>query len=191
MIFRKLSLVAVLIAGSLGVATASAGAAQAQAYNSVDAEFTRMMIPHHYQALVMGDLVPDRSSDARMRSLASRIHIEQGLEITSMRGWQGRNDLPRTDPEAAYQELLGMPEMLERMGMATPADLERLAGLSGTEFDVLFLNLMITHHEGAVRMLREVLLHGSDVELHQQAQDMMTTQRAQIAIMKDMLAKAA
>lgn len=185
MIFRRLPVVAVLAAGLLGVGTASAAAAT---FNDVDVDFTNMMIPHHYQALVLSDLVPDRSSDTQLEALASRIDLEQGLEIGTMRGWQGSNGLPKTDPVAAYEDMLGDPDMLEEMGMATPARLAELESLSGEEFDVLFLNLMITHHEGAIRMLRDVVLNGQDLTLQQQAQDMMSTQRAQVAIMRDMLA---
>lgn len=187
MIFRRLSVVAVLVAGLLGVASASAGAAPA-AYNDADVMFTGMMIPHHYQALVLSDLVPDRSSDTRLEALASRIHLEQGLEIGTMRGWEGGNGLPKTDPQASYEEMLADPEMVEEMGMATPEELAEVESLSGNDFDVLWLNLMIKHHEGAIRMLRDVLLNGQDLNLQQQAQDMLSTQRAQVGIMQDMLA---
>lgn len=203
MSFRRFPLVAVLAAGLFGVtATACTQGAQPAAesarasavavseessYNDVDTEFVEMMVPHHHQALIMADLVPERSSDEQVASLASRIDVEQGLEITMMRGWQGRNDLPKTDPEKAYQELLGMPDMLEHMGMATPEDLETLRGLSGEEFDVKFLTLMIRHHEGAIDMLRDVLLNGTDQELHTQSEDMMSTQRAQVDIMRQLL----
>ena len=186
MIFRRLSVTAVLVAALLGVTSAVSDATPA-AFNDVDAMFTEMMIPHHYQALVLSDLVPDRSSDTELEALASRIHLEQGLEIGTMRGWQGSHGLPKTDPETAYQELLGDPDMLAEMGMATPEQIAELETLSGTEFDILFLNLMITHHEGAIRMLEDELLHGQDITLQQQAQDMMSTQRAQISIMQDML----
>jgi uncharacterized protein (DUF305 family) len=189
MIFRRLPAVAVLVAGLLGVVTASASAGPAAVtYNDADVMFTGMMIPHHYQALVLSDLVPDRSSDTQVESLASRIHLEQGLEIGTMRGWQGSNGLPKTDPVTSYEEMLADPEMVEEMGLATPEELAELEPLSGNEFDVLFLTLMIKHHEGAIRMLRDVLLHGQDLNLQQQAQDMMSTQRAQVAIMQDMLA---
>jgi uncharacterized protein (DUF305 family) len=188
MIFRRLSAVAVLVVGLIGVTSASAGAAPAAAYNDADVMFTGMMIPHHYQALVLSELVPDRSSDTRVESIASRIHLEQGLEIGTMRGWQGSNGLPKTDPVTSYEEMLADPEMVEMMGMASPEELAELETLSGNDFDVLFLNLMITHHEGAVRMLRDVLLNGQNLDLQQQAQDMMSTQRAQIAIMQDILA---
>lgn len=190
MILRRLSVVALLVAGLLGVVTSSAGATSATSatYNDADVEFTGMMIPHHFQALVLTELVPDRSSDTQVESLASRIHLEQGLEIGTMRGWQGSNGLPKTDPEASYEEMLADPEMVEMMGMASPEELAELETLSGNEFDVLFLNLMITHHEGAIRMLRDVLLYGQDLNLQQQALDMMSTQQVQIAIMQDMLA---
>jgi len=183
MFLRKLSLLVVLLAGLLGAGTASAAT---QSYNDVDAEFTRMMIPHHYQAIVMSELAPDRAADPELKSLADRILTEQGLEIQMMRGWQGRNGLPVTDPETAYQDLLTKPDMLEQMGMATKEEMDRLASLSGADFDRLYLDLMIPHHDGAVIMLRDVILNGSDQQLNQMAQDMMSTQKAQIAIMDEM-----
>lgn len=185
MVFRRLSAVAVLVVGLLGAASAGAAAAT---YNDADVEFVGMMIPHHYQALVLSDLVPDRSSDARLESLASRIDLEQGLEIGTMRGWQGSRGLPKTDPVSSYEEMLADPEMVEMMGMATPDELAELESLSGNDFDVLFLTVMIKHHQGAIRMLQDVLLHGQDLDLQQQAQDMMSTQSAQVGIMQDMLA---
>lgn len=187
MILRRVSAVAVLLVGLLGIATASANAAPVP-YNDADVMFTEMMIPHHYQALVLTELVPDRSSDTQVEALASRIHLEQNLEIGMMRGWQGSRGLPKTDPVTAYEEMLSDPDMVEMMGLATPEELAELETLTGNDFDVLFLNLMITHHEGAIRMLEDVLLNGQDLDLQQQAQDMMSTQTAQVAIMQDMLA---
>jgi uncharacterized protein (DUF305 family) len=185
MIFRRLSAVAVLVVGLLAAASATATAAT---YNAADAEFAGMMIPHHYQALVLSDLVPDRSSDTQLKALASRIDLEQGLEINVLRGWQGSNGLPKTDPVSSYEEMLADPEMVEEMGLATPEELAELESLSGNDFDVLFLRVMIKHHEGAIRMLQYVLLYGQNLDLQQLAQDMMATQTAQVATMQDMLA---
>ena len=42
-------------------------------------------------------------------------------------------------------------------GMATPEQMAALAETEGTEFDRMFLQLMITHHEGAVTMVEELL----------------------------------
>ncbi|SEG76858.1 Uncharacterized conserved protein, DUF305 family [Saccharopolyspora kobensis] len=180
---RRLALLVVLLAGLLGAGTANAAA---PAHNDVDAEFAAMMIPHHYQAILMSQLAPERASDPALKSLADRIRTEQGLEIKMLQGWQGRNALPVTDAPTAYEEMLGMPEMIEHMGMATREEMEQLATLSGPDFDRMFLDLMIPHHEGAVGMLQHVILHGSDQDLNQMAQDMMSGQKAQLAIMREM-----
>ncbi|MFW6691814.1 DUF305 domain-containing protein [Streptomyces sp. MAR4 CNX-425] len=168
-------------------ARAPAAAAQAAA-NEADAQFVTMMIPHHYQALVMSRLAPTRSTDDAVLALAERIDVEQDLEIYMMQSWQGWHDLTVTDAEQAYQRLLQNPEMLERMGMATPAEIDTLGASSGTAFDVQYLTLMIEHHQGAVRMLRDVIINGSDETLRQWATDMLTTQKTQIAQMEAMLA---
>ncbi|WP_170210188.1 DUF305 domain-containing protein [Saccharopolyspora antimicrobica] len=180
---RRLALLVVLLAGLLGAGTANA---DTRAYNDVDTEFAAMMVPHHYQAILMSQLAPDRASDPALKSLADRIRTEQGLEIKMLQGWQGRNGLPVTDAPTAYEEMLGMPEMIEHMGMATREEMEQLATLSGPDFDRMFLDLMIPHHEGAVGMLQHVILHGSDQDLNQMAQDMMSGQKAQLAIMREM-----
>ena len=42
-------------------------------------------------------------------------------------------------------------------GMASPEQMAELAAASGTDFDRLFLQLMIKHHEGALKMVEEFL----------------------------------
>ena len=42
------------------------------------------------------------------------------------------------------------------MGMATPEQMTQLAESKSTDFDRLFLQLMITHHDGAVKMVKEL-----------------------------------
>jgi uncharacterized protein (DUF305 family) len=39
-------------------------------YNTMDAEFVRLMIPHHSQSLQMAELAPVRAGDVRIRALA-------------------------------------------------------------------------------------------------------------------------
>lgn len=155
--------------------------------HSTDAHFVAMMIPHHHQALLMSGLAPSRSSSSQVRALASRIDIEQGIEISMMQSWQVWNGLEVTDPAQAYQELLGMPHHLAEMGMATPQQMAALSASSGTAFDRMYLELMIRHHQGAVDMLVDVILHGSDETLSYWATDMLVAQEAQIGQMQQML----
>lgn len=178
-------------AGPAGAETAAVGApaplSSTRAINSADKAFVRMMVPHHWQAIVMTELAPSRSTDREVLAIADRINTEQGLEIQSMQGWQARNGLAVTDPQDSYQQLLQDPEMLEQMGMATPAELDRLESLQGNAFDVLFLQLMIPHHEGAIAMAEDVARDGSDLYVRQLAIDIISTQSRQVYDMQQVL----
>jgi len=195
--YRKIAGALLAAACLFGATTASAtavaapgavsGAISAQAANQADEEFVSMMIPHHYQALLMSRLAPTRSSNSQLRALASRIDVEQGLEIMMMQSWQSWNGLPVTNAEQAYHHMLMDPEHLEEMGMATQEEMDALAAASGTAFDVLYLQLMIEHHEGALNMIVDVLTNGSDFILQFWANDMGVSQQAQIAQMEAML----
>ena len=165
----------------------AASAAQASATNSADADFVMMMIPHHFQALVLSGLVEDGGSDAEVRALAERIEIEQNGEILMMQGWESSHGLEVTDAEEAYQEMLQDPEMVEEMGMATPAELEDLSSAQGTAADLLFLQLMIKHHQGAINMLLDVITNGSDPQMQEWALDMLSVQTVQVDMMQQML----
>lgn len=158
-------------------------------YNDADVEFVAMMIPHHFQATVMGDLAPDRAADESVAALAERIGVEQDVEIGMMQNWQTWNGLSVTDAAASYEMMLGMPMMVEQMGMASPEEMDALAASSGGEFDRLYLELMIDHHNGALTMLTEVLTNGSDTTLEFWATDMLTAQSVQIDQMEAMLAE--
>ena len=153
-----------------------------------DAQFARMMIPHHHQAVLMSQLAPGRAADPDIVALADRIIVEQGVEINSMQFWQQVSGEPVTDPHTAYEAMLDMPMMLEQMGMASRAEMDQLAASSGTAFDRLYLELMIEHHEGAIRMLEHLLIHGSDQFLQALGNDMMSAQAVQIWQMQQMLA---
>jgi len=75
-------------------------------------------------------------------------------------------------------------------GMASPEEMAELATLDGTDFDRLFLALMITHHEGAVKMVEELLeLPGSayDPVLFQFTDDVTNDQTTEIERMNAIL----
>lgn len=186
---KFVSVLAVVVACMFGALTGSvvAPSSGAAAGDQADAQFIEMMIPHHYQAIIMSQLAPDRSTDDQVRNLADRIKVEQGAEIKSMQGWQGRQGLSVTDPQKAYQEMLQDPEHLKEMGMATAEQIEDLRAARGNDFDVLFLQLMIPHHQAAIDMSVDIVGTTQDEYVYQTAMDIIDSQSTQVDIMQDML----
>ena len=148
-----------------------------------DTRFMHHMIPHHAQALVMAGLVPSRTSNPGLRLMAERIEISQKDEIALMRRWLEERGKP-APPDGDHAMHMSMP------GIISDADMARLAAATGTEFDRLFLELMIRHHEGALTMVRELL--GSpgaaqDSEMYRLVADIDADQRSEMARMQGML----
>ena len=112
------------------------------------------MIPHHAQALEMVELLRDRTSNPRLHRLALRIEISQQDEIAMMQRWL-RDRGEKAPGAMAHHGHDGM--MGELMpGMLTPEQMTQLAEAREAEFDRLFLEFMISHHEGALAMVGEL-----------------------------------
>ncbi|MEO1202304.1 MAG: DUF305 domain-containing protein, partial [Pseudomonadota bacterium] len=121
-------------------------------YSPDDVRFMADMIPHHHQAIQMADLVADRTNRPELIDIAGRINASQGDEIAFMQQWlrERGEDVPEPTEHSA------MHMSHEMAGMATPEQMAELAASNGTDFDRLFLKLMITHHEGAVTMVEDL-----------------------------------
>ena len=118
-----------------------------------DARFMQDMIPHHHQALEMAELVGDRTNQPELVDVAGRINVSQQDEIGFMQQWLSERGEDVPDPTAHS----AMHIDHSMAGMASPEQMSALAESEGTDFDRLFLQLMITHHEGAVTMVEELL----------------------------------
>jgi uncharacterized protein (DUF305 family) len=122
-------------------------------YSPADVSFMQDMIPHHHQAVQMAALVADRTNRPELIDVAGRIDASQRDEIAFMQQWlRARGERV---PEPAAQEAMHTGHRMA--GMATPEQLAELARSEGAAFDRLFLELMIAHHEGAVRMVEALL----------------------------------
>ncbi|HET6628457.1 MAG TPA: DUF305 domain-containing protein [Woeseiaceae bacterium] len=122
-------------------------------YSPADVRFMQDMIPHHQQAVEMAGLVADRTNRPELVEVAGRIDASQKDEMAFMREWLAARGERVPDPHAHA----GMHMDHVMAGMATPEQMAELARAEGTAFDRLFLKLMIAHHEGAVRMVEELL----------------------------------
>ncbi|MEI7031777.1 DUF305 domain-containing protein [Streptomyces pratensis] len=146
--------------------------------NAADFRYTQMMIEHHRQALVMTGLVPGRTSTTSVKRLAERISAGQKPEIGAMEGWLKKNG---GEGRKQPHHHAAMP------GMATEAQLKELRASQGKAFDALFLELMITHHQGAITMAAEALSDGNDVLVEEMASDVMAQQTVEINRMRALM----
>lgn len=175
-------LAAMLVACGTGARTSvDSSSLVSNGYTETDVRFMHGMIPHHAQALDMTGLVPERTENAQIRRLAQRIEISQRDEIARMRRWLQVRGEPV--PDESHHGVL-MP------GMLTEEEMARLSAARGSEFDRLFLELMIHHHEGALVMVNDLFTTdgaGQEAEIFLFASHVDTDQRAEIARMHSML----
>jgi uncharacterized protein (DUF305 family) len=156
-------------------------------HTEADVQFMQGMIGHHAQALEMTELLATRTNSDDMRKLALRIEQSQTDEIEMMQEWLKRRGAPLPDPHAHHHGGKLMP------GMLTADEMARLAAAKGDEFDRLFLELMIKHHEGALVMVKELFASpgaGQESEIFAFASDVDSDQRMEIDRMSAMLAKS-
>jgi uncharacterized protein (DUF305 family) len=130
------------------------------AHNAADTLFMQQMIPHHAQALEMTALVDDRTRSEDLALLAERIEASQQTEIDQMQAWltERHEEVP-----AAHDHHSGHhPDLMP--GMLTEDQLTQLAAARSAEFDRLFLEFMIRHHQGALRMVEQLYATGGGIE---------------------------
>jgi uncharacterized protein (DUF305 family) len=167
----------------------SPSAQTAAEHNADDVTFAQQMVPHHSQALDMAKLVPSRSTNPKVVDLASRIAKAQDPEIQQMQSWlttwgAGTSGIPGMTHES-------MPGMDQDMpGMMSADDMKQLEAAKGTEFDKMWLDMMIKHHQGAIDMAKTELSKGSNADAKALAQKIIDAQQAEITEMQGLLTQS-
>lgn len=165
-------------------------------YVEADVRFMQHMIVHHGQAVDMGALIADRTSNRTIRLLGQRIALSQEAEIAMMRTWLTRRGeataMPGHHGDHAMVSHGGAPSDVPLMpGMLSPAQMAELAAADGAEFDRRFLTGMIAHHQGAIDMVEALLAEpgaGEDPEISEFLNAVVADQTIEIARMRAMLA---
>ena len=175
----------------IGSASAQAPADSARSrYTAADVAFMQGMIAHHAQAVEMAALVAARSAREDMHLLAQRIDVSQRDEIATMQRWlrSRHQEAPGLDATHEHHNPAGHPMLMP--GMLTPEEMAALAAASGPGFEQLFLQGMIKHHEGALKMVADLLASrgaAQEPQIFGFASDVDADQRAEIARMRAML----
>jgi uncharacterized protein (DUF305 family) len=154
---------------------------QPAGYNADDVAFATNMIPHHQQAVELSAMVPDRSTNGELVGLAQQISGAQQPEINVMKVFLVQwNENPDTNSgHGGHGSTMA--------GMVDAATMTKLQSLNGAEFDKLWLESMISHHQGAIEMAKAEIANGDNVDAKALANKIVATQEAEIGQMKQML----
>lgn len=141
--------------------------------------FAQGMIPHHQQAIDMSTSALARSSNAKVKALASGIISDQKKEINQMKYWLAAKKAPlKMGHDMGHG--MGMD------GMLSESQVAELKKLRGPKFDTAFLKAMIEHHEGALTMLS--MLSGSkNSEARALSKEIRAAQSVEISVMQKLL----
>lgn len=175
---------------------------------SAEAGFARDMQVHHLQGVELAMIVRDATDDDEVRLLGYDIATTQAQQAGQMYGWLAEWGLsqagsepsmtwmtrPALDGAAGHDghaasdpgaHVPGAP----MPGLATPAQVEELRGLTGIDAERRFLELMIAHHQGAVEMADAVLARSTNGVVVALAQSIVDSQTSEIELMTGMLAE--
>ena len=154
---------------------------QPAGYNADDVAFATNMIPHHEQAVELSAMVPDRSTNEELITVAQQISAAQQPEINVMKVFlvQWNENPDANSGHAGHGNTMA--------GMVDAATMTKLQSLQGAEFDKLWLESMISHHQGAIEMAKAELANGDNVDATGLAKNIVATQEAEIGQMKQML----
>jgi uncharacterized protein (DUF305 family) len=151
-------------------------------YTKADVEFMQGMIAHHAQAVVMSRMAKSRGANPTVLRLSNKIDQSQVPEIRIMQEWLRRNN--QFAPDTSSWRHMTMA------GMLTPAQMKALQDAKGVDFDRAYLEYMIQHHVGALKMVEDLFaspLAGQEVDVNVFANDVVVAQTAEIGIMQKML----
>jgi len=194
-----------MMSGSGSTMMSTTAAAASSEHNAADLTFAQMMIVHHQGAIAMAELAADRAANTQVKDLAARIEAAQGPEIQQMQSWltawaaaSGSTAASTTSDDGMdHGGMSGMGKEGEMSssaatgmsmpGMMSDTQMQQLTDASGAEFDRLFLEMMIMHHQGAIEMANTELAEGSNPEALALAESITTSQTAEITEMQQLL----
>ena len=162
-------------------------------YSDADVDFMTGMIPHHAQAVIMAGWAPTHGARHDVAVLCERIVVGQRDEIHLMQNWLRDRGRPVPDEHSTRMHMKmpnGMEHDMLMPGMLTDEEMAALDKARGPEFDRLFLEGMIKHHQGAIDMV-EVLVKSygaaQDDTVFKFSNDVWADQNVEITRMKQML----
>jgi uncharacterized protein (DUF305 family) len=156
-------------ASQVGIASAPAPTRSPARY---EIDFMKDMIDHHSMAVMVAEMCVEKAVYEELRQLCEDIIAAQNREIRQMQGW--------------LQEWYGVT-YAPQMKRGSMKQMERLASLSGAEFEIAFMEMMIKHHSKAVKEGEKCVKRVYHEELRELCENIIATQTAEIELMESWL----
>jgi uncharacterized protein (DUF305 family) len=153
----------------------------AYAYNKADVEFMQGMIPHHAQAVKMCTMAPTHAGKREVKLMCERMLvwlIDRGQYV------------PPADATHHKHTMGGMTHDMLMPGMLSDEEMAKLDKARGDAWDRLFLTAMIKHHQGAIKMVEDLLASAGAAQgddIYAFASDVFADQTAEIERMQKLL----
>lgn len=200
------AVVAVLLlgaaAGLLIGLPGSSSQSLAPAEDSVDVGFAQDMAMHHQQAVQIANTAREKTTNPEIKQIAFDIESTQLEQAGRMDGWLmlwGRPEQPSgphmawmSGPEGEHHHGAGAQPSTgtdDMPGMASEEELGRLRSLSGKEFDVDFLQLMLRHHQAGTPMAQYASVHASVPAVRTLAANIVHSQTTEMDTIRQLLAE--
>jgi uncharacterized protein (DUF305 family) len=132
-----------------------------------EVRFLDGMIDHHAMAVMMGEMCLEKAVHEELREMCANIVATQSQEIELMQGWL-----------ADWYGVAYEPEMKDS------GQMRKLAELDGAEFEIAFMEMMIRHHEGAIREASRCVARAYHQELVDLCEQIIAVQSAEIEQME-------
>lgn len=146
----------------------------------IDNHFIEQMIPHHEGAIEMAKLALVKSQKVEVKQLAKLIIKAQESENQQMKSWYNNwfgKDVP--------QNVSVMGGMMSRGGMHM-GSLEDITNLKNArDFDKVFIEQMIPHHQLAIMMAQMLRSGTSRPEMQVLAENIISSQSKEILQMQE------
>lgn len=194
------AVLALLLVGATGGLLLGGSRTSVPAADSVDVGFAQDMGVHHQQAVEMAAWERDHTTDPDLLQLSYDIESTQTGQNGRMQGWlelweaaslpigghmAWMADAPGHDHSSADPVTNSLPVM---PGMASSAELAALRAATGPALDLLFLQLMLRHHEGGAEMLSYAAQHAAVPQVRNLAAQMLSSQSAESRYLRELLA---
>jgi len=213
---RRLRIMGAVLAGGLAVVLALLlwlgvlvpAKQEAAGYSAADSAYAAVAIEHNAQAVQLTALAPGRSTDDGVLALAVEVGEASAGRVSELAGWLEARDIlvPASGREALALADGGLDTELPdngsgpragssahsheggNHGMLTDDQVDAIAGLDGSEFDIALLAALVEHHYGGLQPADEEITGGEDAEAKALARSEADAIRVEVEDVRDVLA---